>query len=356
MNIAVIGGGAVGLYLAREFPNVTVFEEDKEIGKPIHCAGVISARGLKSIEVKPKKSVQNKVRGAVLISPGGDRLSAERKATQAYIIDRSKYDNELANGCKSAQIITGKRISTKEELSEYDYIACCEGVHANFTKDLGLKTKNNFVYCYQREGEMKDIDPDYVRMYFGSFAPGFFGWLIPLGDSRVRVGLGASQGNPKLQFTSFTKKYKINGKWDTESGGVIPIGKAIPQTVKDNICIVGDAAGQVKSTTGGGVIFGSLCAKIAAQCMKEGKIENYEKEWRSALGAELRTHTYIRKVLNRISDYGYDRLFRVMKKTGFEDTLESEGDMDFAIQLLKGMTKKPIQTMAILATLPLCFF
>ncbi|MCW4026273.1 MAG: FAD-dependent oxidoreductase, partial [Candidatus Bathyarchaeota archaeon] len=73
-DIAVIGAGPAGLIAAREAAergtDVTIFEEDSEVGVPCHCAGLLSLNGMKEIKIPPDDSyVQNKVRGAHFFSP-----------------------------------------------------------------------------------------------------------------------------------------------------------------------------------------------------------------------------------------------------------------------------------------------
>jgi len=110
---------------------------------------------------------------------------------------------------------------------------------------------------------------------------------------------------------------------------MIPLYDPKLTTQKGNIYIVGDAAGQVKASTGGGIVPGLACAHALAGSIISR--QDYEKRWRRAAGKELHAHLLIRKVLSRFSDKDYDRLVRVLKD---EKTAFSRYGRDEAAKLL----------------------
>jgi digeranylgeranylglycerophospholipid reductase len=357
VRAGIIGAGAIGLYLGKSLAphcDVEIFEEDGEIGKPAHCSGLMSIRGLERIGVKPG-ALLNRVRGARIFSPNMAEIRVERKDYQAVVLDRAKYDQKLANDCLDlgVRIRKGDRIENARQVKA-DYVAVCEGSSPALTSKLGLSTNKKLVYCYQAEGR-GEFEEDMAHVYFGKFAHGFFGWVIPLSEGKIRVGLGTSKGNAKECFESFIKRIRISSKWENVSGGCIPVGGPIARTVIDNICILGDAAGQVKATTGGGVIFGSECAKVAADCILKGDIKGYETAWREKLGPELKTHALARKILDRISDEGMNRMFRTLIRTGFKEVIEKHGDMDLAGELIRGSLSKPLGLLQIILSSPTFF-
>ena len=79
----VIGAGPAGLLAANEIAKrgftVQVFEEHEEVGKPDHCAGLLSTSGLKRLGITlPKDIVQNTVMGARIYSPSGYSITIKR--------------------------------------------------------------------------------------------------------------------------------------------------------------------------------------------------------------------------------------------------------------------------------------
>ena len=132
-----------------------------------------------------------------------------------------------------------------------------------------------------------------VEMFFGTIAPGGYAWVIPKGDG-ANVGLGIQKtGNVSLRkmLDKFLKTRGL-GKIEQLSAGFVPISGPIPKTVKDNVLIVGDAAGQVMATNGGGIPISMICGRIAgnviAQNFKDNTpLQKYEEEWRANVGPEL---------------------------------------------------------------------
>ncbi|GAF84789.1 unnamed protein product, partial [marine sediment metagenome] len=101
---------------------------------------------------------------------------------------------------------------------------------------------------------------------------------------------------------------------------------------------VGNAAGQVKPTTGGGIYFGLLCAEIAVNTLHRGlanddlsarRLAGYERGWRRKLGRELEIDYYARKFYQRLSDQQIDRIFDIIKSHGIDEALLKAKDLSF---------------------------
>ncbi|MGY5862709.1 MAG: FAD-dependent monooxygenase, partial [Candidatus Thorarchaeota archaeon] len=205
----VIGAGPAGLLAAAEIAQsghkVQVFEEHPEIGKPDHCAGLLSVSGLNLLGLKPPSDViQNRVSGARIFSPAGQSILIERGRREALVINRSQFDSWLADRArdKGADINTQtkvlgiqtgethtKLLSIREDgvSSERStqVIVNAEGSRCQISKALNLPvvSRRNKLPAYQYEVNGVDIDDDIVEMYYGrQTAPGFFAWLIPLGE------------------------------------------------------------------------------------------------------------------------------------------------------------------------------
>ena len=101
---------------------------------------------------------------------------------------------------------------------------------------------------------------------------------------------------------------------------------------------MGDAAGQVKATTGGGVIFGGLCARKAAESIVEGsqgKPLDYEERWRKAFGKTLELHRLIHSTVFRLPNTALDAGIALGRAAGLHRALEKFGDMDFVLGPVK---------------------
>ena len=76
--------------------------------------------------------------------------------------------------------------------------------------------------------------------------------------------------------------------------------------------MIGDAATQLKSTTGGGIIPSLKAAKTLCDCIINKK--DYNKEFKKQSGRELLLHLKIRNILNKFSDNDYDKLLELMNQ------------------------------------------
>ena len=102
--------------------------------------------------------------------------------------------------------------------------------------------------------------------------------------------------------------------------------------------VVGDAAGQVKPTSGGGVYYGLLSAEIAIKTLlqaladndlSEKRLARYEREWRRKLGRELRMGYWARRMYEHIGNRRIDRIFKIVKAGGIDTALLKANDLSF---------------------------
>jgi flavin-dependent dehydrogenase len=118
-------------------------------------------------------------------------------------------------------------------------------------------------------------------------------------------------------------------------------------TVADRFIAVGDACGQVKPTSGGGIYPGLICAKIAgnvaAAASQEGncsakRLGEYDKKWRAVLGRELEIGMRANRLLNKMTSSQLDEVLGILaKKPELIRTIEEHGDIDRPSVLLAKM-------------------
>ncbi len=366
IDIAVIGAGPSGLIAANEASlrgaKVLVLEEHKKIGLPCHCAGLLSIKGLSEIGIPLNgRYLENKFRGARFFSPSNLSFTVERKENVACVVNRYLLDNFLAEQA----LKNGSTIKLNSRVKAIRYhdgfwflkvdgqgwfkaklLIDAEGASPKVLGMTQLRTLDtkNLLKGLQLDIERVDVDPDFVEIHLGNkLAPGFFAWVIPLNDESARVGLACKDSNPRdLVFKFIKHRFEdVNIKepkhLSFRSGLIITCGP-IKRTYSDGLLIVGDSAGQVKPITGGGVIFGGICAKIAgrvsSEAIKNNKIErgflkSYEKEWKAKLGKEFVFALSARRILDKLSDKHIDKIFSIIIREEIDKALSREGDMDF---------------------------
>ena len=361
-DVHVVGAGPAGAVCARECARrglkVLVSEEHAKIGEPVQCSGLISTGGLGALGVDYSRAVAWRIRGARVYSPSMESIRVGNGKVRACVVSRAELDSLLAEAAEreGVEIELGRRIGRADLRGKT--VVGADGAGSSVAQWFGFPEIREFVIGMQVDYEgAKVAEPDCLDMFISNERfPGFFGWAIPLGKESVRVGMGAywrkgERAAPvKALFGQFLNSSRIAGmlegaKERSRLAGCIPMAVR-ERTAKGNTLLVGDAAGQVKATTGGGVVFGTAAAGMAAEAIAGGAgawggdglargavangdaAQEYETRWRAALGGDLDAHRRIRGALNSMPDWQVSKLFSAAKLLGAEAFLERHGDMD----------------------------
>ncbi len=323
--ISIIGAGPVGNYLgyllAKNGKKVSVYEEHNKIGLPVQCAGVVSSRIKELVPIR-KQFLVNKIRKIRIYFPNRDFVDINLKDTN-YIFDRMKFDRYLADKAKDAgaKFYLGyKFLGFKESLLSFnkglkksEILIGADGPMSAVAKSVGLNKNRKYVVCLQARVK-KNFDKDVISGYL---CEDFCGSVIPENDSVARIALIAKK-NINYYFRNFLKKFK--GKIIEYNSGLIPVYDPNLKTQKNNVYLVGDAAGQVKASTYGGIIMGMLSARELARSIIEKK--DYEKLWRKKIGKELRKHLRVRRIFDRFNNRDYNYFLSLVKQDKVKKLLE----------------------------------
>ncbi len=252
--IVVIGAGPAGLAAAKEAGAELVLEEHEEIGRPVTCAGLISKSGIDKLGVYDKRYVLNRIRGAHFHS-AREGFTVRAKGTKAYSVDRTEFDQRLAEGievktgCRVEKIGEDGRVEYKEKgrlkRVKADAVILACGPNIGLLKQIGAEyPREGMLKCaqYELEGRMEE---DMVELHLGKeTAPNFFAWKIPAGD-KVRIGVGVRAKEPAVLYLKrFIEKERIKGEIIGKGGGIVPIKGPLERTVYGKVLLCGDAAGQ----------------------------------------------------------------------------------------------------------------
>jgi digeranylgeranylglycerophospholipid reductase len=386
-DIVVIGGGPSGSYAAytaaKLGAKVVVCENHENVGTPDHCAGHLNIPSLKRLGIKvPQKAIENKIKGAVFVSPSGNKFVLRCHNPVTYVVNRTLFDRHIAelatkagteyrfkSRVKSLLLESGtvKGVALKEDRIEANIVIDAEGCSSAILKQTGLdglKASMTVRGIQAQVDGLEQVEEDMVEVYLGrNVAPDFFGWIIPRRDGTAKVGLATSTGNPHHYLRRFMEKHPVaskklqKSKVTSISVHPIPLVGPIPKTYSNGFLAVGDAASQVKSTTGGGVIFGLTCAREAGKVayeavnsndFSEAFLSRYQRRWKRLVGFDLKAMLRMRKMLNSLSDSRADRIIGLCNRLGIDETLEKFGDLDFQGRSLIPMIKYP-STLAVIS-------
>ena len=371
-DIAVVGGGSAGLLAAlsakENGADVLVLESKETIGHHEHCAGLLSIDGLKKLQLQslPSNVIQNKkIIGAHLYSPSGALVTVTKNSETACVVDRVKFNQHLSllaeekgvniqtsskavgltKNANSIILQLGKKSSLNKISSRIVILA--EGRFPRLNKQIGLPfpSRDRIIYASMfKMTNIKDIDSRYVELYQAKeYAPGFFSWIIPINEDTAKVGLGSSFSPSGKYLEKFIKKHPVakdklsNAKIEKRTSGAIPLSSSIRRTHTDNALVVGDAAGQTKPTTGGGVILGGIAAriagKIASKSIKENNtsakfLSQYTKLWKKEMNKNLFVMKHVRYYLNSLKERDIERIFHLIDTPKMNALFTNEGDVD----------------------------
>lgn len=340
-DVIVVGAGPAGLYSTRLLEkrfNVLVLEEDKEIGKPIQCSGLVS-KNLDNFVKVDGDCIENEIKGAIFHSKNSE-FRLEKSASIARVIDRNRFDSSLARGLKS-NILTGTMVTgieigedgvkVKAEPGGKEFVSRmvlgCDGPNSIVRNHFGVRPAEIIrgLIAITKEKDSSGL----VELWFDKelLDDGFF-WKIPRGES-VEYGMLSKDADFAKLEKFFTSKLK--GKSYERRAGMIPIG--IQKTYFPRTLLVGDSACQVKPWSGGGVVYGMICAGIASDVVSkafgskdfsEDFLKQYEDRWKKEIGRSITMGLMFREFLKDIDNQGIEKIFDKIKKKGIDNL-----NMDF---------------------------
>jgi len=327
--ISVVGGGPAGCYsaflLAKAGKKVSIFEEHKQIGSPVQCTGIVTSSIKKIVKIR-KDAVLNKIKRAKISSRNS---SVEiRLRNPNLVIDRQKFDQHLAEKAEKAgaKIYLGhkfiknteSKIKTSKKAFNTEKLVGAEGPLSAVAKANSMAKNRKFWVGIQARAKLKN--DNLVEFYpdIGTLA-----WVVPEDKETVRIGLLAEK-NPRQIFQKFLKnrigKTKRSAILEYQ-GGIVPIYNPEHAAQKNNTYLVGDAAGHVKATTGGGIIQGLTAANALADSITKNK--DYESEWRKKIGRDLWIHLWMRKLMDKFREKDWQLLISLFKKQKNKRILEN---------------------------------
>ncbi len=368
-DVVVVGGGPTGLITARDLAaegcSVLVLEEHTRIGAPVHCTGVLGSEAFEELALD-RRSILQTSDSASFISATGHvvRLSSER--ARAAVVDRQIFDAMLSADATTAGATVHAGLSVTEIHVDSNEVtvrtadasvrarACVLACGANyrFNKSLGFGLPGVLGYSAQLEGPFPAADQ--IEVHFGAdVASGGFAWMVPFrraDETFARVGLVAD-GSARDRFTALSRRighrHGVSAEWPAPRVKVMPLAP-VARTFADRVLAVGDAAGLVKPTTGGGIYYGLLSGRLAAECLsgalrddrlQAGRLRDYERAWRARLGAEIRAGLAFRAVASRLPDRAIDALIEIARVEGLIPVVRQTADFNWhgsvALSLLR---------------------
>ena len=324
-EVIIIGGGPGGSSAAKKLAetglDVLVIERREVIGNPAQCgecipnwgevvgtfSGIKDDEWLSELFDFPDHLRLHRLDKMRVFLPSGKHYSFKLDAFGGH---RLHFDSHLAELAKAAgaEIRMGealKNISTKKDGTDIlvtsegrytaDYIIDASGSLAHVSR---LRKKDSKIYRPREQvptiyAQVQGPIPETFDVFIGSIAPSGYAWIIPKGDT-ANVGLGVRAGQLKGELKDHLQDFCDQLGFEVLSwgGGWIPMSGPVKRMVDGNVLSVGDAAGLVMPSNGGGISQAMISGKFAADAIVEHRekgtpLSNYQKRVLSSMGRAL---------------------------------------------------------------------
>ena len=357
-DVVIAGGSISGLISAREIAkkgySVLVLEEGFEVGTPDHCGGLVSKSALHDLGIEPtQKTFDSMINSALIFSPNGKQFEIDSKKQEVVVVNRRELDKQVALQAQQSGAEIRVKTSFKEKtkrgvrtsIGEIDckILVDCRGVGAliNNQRDGILLSAQYEVYAdWITEGK--------VEVYFDQIKyPGFFAWIIPSGKGVGKVGIAGREINVSKIMEQFLRN---KGKYSTVRKIFAPIWikGPIKDFISGDVVIAGDAAGQSKPTTAGGIYSCAMGGLLAGNAItkyletnERSQLQQYQKFWHDKFGKEFEKQRLARKILERVDNKTIDMIFDTITPEIISE-ISNKDDFDFhatSIVKLLGMRK-----------------
>ena len=351
-DVVVAGGSVAGLLCAREIAaagfSVLVIEANYEIGTPEHCGGLVSSAGLEELGVIPfKRTFGHAITSAVFTSPDGQKFAIDADRHNVVEINRRELDKQIAvqaqkNGAEirvrtSLQKITDTGIKTKDQEIASKIVVDARGVTSIIQQHQdkrGILASAQYEICsdWIRKGEIQVI-------FDQNKSPGFFSWVIPTENNRGKVGVAGMGINAAATLDDIITRMG-GGSTLRKIFAPIWVKGPVKNFVQGRTVVVGDAAGQSKPTTAGGIytcgMGGILAGKAISSFLKTGEkrhLATYQKEWTSRFGREFEKQIIARNILEDLDNKAINSLFKSVTPKIIKE-IEEKDNFDFHVSAI----------------------
>ena len=323
-DAVVVGAGPAGSvaarFLAESGARTLLLDKRDEIGVPVECGEFLPSiasleeimpdvKGLPELFDIPQSCISRPTSKIAVISPGGKRYEL---AFEGMSLWRARYDQHLARLAEKsgAELRTQTRVKgassegvvTDAEAIGAKVIIGADGPLSIVRQSLGMPAPRELTPCLQYT--VPGSFGDSVDMYFGSAAPGGYAWMIPKSDG-ANLGLGVPPGHSgrtlKSRLESFCSGLGGHDGPKLQTSGLVPSSGPVAETVRGNVLLCGDAAGQVMASNGGGIPIAVVCGRAAGETaaafLKGGTpLREYEMRWKAEVGQVLTNSLHTKKL------------------------------------------------------------
>ena len=222
--------------------------------------------------------------GVEAVAPLLDRPVADPAGPERPVPADRAAALPICHGAVVADRATG---TTREVRARYVVVA--DGSNSRFGRSLGASRRRDYPLGMALRGYFRSERHDDafieshldIRDESGEVVPGY-GWIFPLGDGRVNVGVGLLSSDQRWRGVNTTRLMDAFVRWAPRSwgiapetscgpptGGKLPMGLAVSPHAGPNTVLVGDAGGSINPFNGEGIAYGYETGRLAAWALGE---------------------------------------------------------------------------------------
>jgi flavin-dependent dehydrogenase len=257
--------------------------------------------------------------------PGGGGTELLREGPQS----RESTTASPAYGPRPSDLHPAPGIETEDEPITAKVIIGADGPMSRLRRSLGVPAPALHP-CVQYT-----IPGDYgtgVELYFSDLTPGGHGWLVPRSNG-ANIGLEMkARRTARAVLDQFVWELGIEGRTKIETAGALPVSGPVSSTVKGNVLLCGDAAGQVLAFSGWGIPTAVICGRAAGEIVADhlkgkAKLADYEGRWRREVGDQLKSSVWVRRRMDRLAmtPLTMEIAFAFLRKRGIRRILGGKG-------------------------------
>lgn len=334
-DVIIVGAGPAGSCTAIYInPNYTgkrilILEGKKQVGIPMQCGEAIPTyeelltifpdADCPELFDVPNEVYAGRIEGIKIKAPSGKTYVANLKGQMFYRdkLDQHFFKIAVENGAEfrlgsRVKRVNGNRVETSEEVFTADIIIGADGVYSLVSESFPTFEPNRDVCFCSFVIAKGDFYEDLIELWFQNRFPGGYFWLFPKNKvEEANIGLGIRgtkhvRGllNQVLEEIKQFKDFSIKQK----GGGAVPLGGLKKKFVYEHVALVGDAAGMVFPTNGGGTGLAMMAGKWLGETIaKNQPLTEYEKKAKAILGPVLKNSLRTRRQLDFFRKN--DRLF-----------------------------------------------
>lgn len=330
-DVLVIGGGPAGAmaakYAASGGVQTILLEQKKVIGLPIRC-GEFFPTGKELAKIFPRSKLVPELfdiplnliaQPTKIVRVYSPKWTAFDIPMEGHSVFRNKFEQYLQDqAIKAGALVSFNSkvlkiqegmVYTEDTVYHPKVIILACGPNRKLLNPLGISIQKDTAACVQYVMKNLTLEPEVVEMYYGNVSPGGYAWVIPKGNDVANIGLGIRKNfydqnilkllDKFMQMSSMAER-TADGQKISTIAGLVPVNGPVECTVRNNILLVGDAAGHVMATNGGGIptvmICGRIAGEVSAEHIKQGRsLLAYEQAWRHECGREFSNALRTRK-------------------------------------------------------------